>query len=351
MNIVFAYFGKSAPDYLIKNLNLHAMRFREHQVWFLTNSEMWISGDLDKGVKVFHIDKYQKSDAMIEIFGHISAEKISFRNGYWQLTILRILAVQDFQEKFQEPLIHVEGDVLLMPNFPFEKLKSVELVSYPLVNRGYGCASTLYSPSNRELSLLRDFFQKEIQTNNSLTDMDLLGMYQESHPERVFCLPSAPRDPDAFNDWVSGHEKDLLSNGFEFFGGLFDGMTIGQFLLGEDPMNHFGRRPIYRSQSHHSYAPSRSTFGWEESGPYIKFRDCRFNIYSLHVHSKDLRVFDKTSGMDLVRKRVLEKSDCVKYEMIPRLMLLLLPSLIEVKCREVLRKVKKFLKSRRLLKV
>lgn len=343
MNIVFVYFGKSIPTYLVKNLNLHAAQFQEHQVWLITNSDIKVKENTDKRVNLYYLDKYQDADAKQGIFGDLKDELVSFRDGYWQLTILRILAIFDFQERFQEPLLHVEGDVVLMPTFPFKKFDSINLVAYPLVNRGYGCASTLFSPTLQSISLLRDFFQKEIRVNNSLTDMDLLGLYQEVNPERVCVLPSAPGESDSYNDWVSKEDQELLSKGCQHFGGLFDGMTLGQFLLGEDPRNHFGRRPLYRNQEHHSYTPKSSSFGWDDSGPVIVTQDSKLRIFSLHVHSKDIRVFEPKSGMILIRRRVIEKSNKVRYELIPQLMFLLLPSLIKVRTRRFYKKISNFL--------
>jgi hypothetical protein len=281
------------------------------------------------------------------IFGELEGDLVKFRNGYWQHTILRILALADFQSKYEGPLLHVEGDVLLLPNFPFQLFNSLKTIAYPLVNKGYGCASVLFCPTVSEIEELNHFFVDNLKEENHLTDMDLLGRYQSSHAEKVAVLPSAPPNENEFQDWVTENEFALLSRGSYYFEGIFDGATIGQYLLGEDPHNHFGMRPVYRMQKHHSFNARKGNFFWDRRGLRVVAGNESLSIYAIHVHSKDLRAFQNPSNLEFIKSRTMGDKKKIKYEPIPALVMRLLPSLIIIKVRHVLRSLVK-LKSRLL---
>jgi hypothetical protein len=249
------------------------------------------------------------------------------------------LALADFQREINLPLVHVEGDVILLPNFPFGKFGSVKSVAFPLVNRGYGCASVLFSPNGREINELKTFFVQSLKEDNHLNDMDMLGRYQSHYAEKVTVLPSAPPSKKEFQDWVTTEEIELLTSNIQKFAGIFDGMTIGQYLLGEDPNNHFGIRPIYRTQKHHSFNPGASKFSWENEDVKIDSTSGLLSIFALHVHSKDMRAFNYPTNLDFIKSRILSDRKKIKREPIPSLVLEHLPSLFKIKSRRLARKL------------
>jgi hypothetical protein len=276
------------------------------------------------------------------IFGNLQGDIVKFRDGYWQRTTSRILALADFQKINEMPLVHVEGDVILLPQFPFEKFGSVKSVAFPLVNRGYGCASVLFSPNVREIDELKSFFFQNLKEDNHLNDMEMLGRYQSRYAKKVTILPSVPTNRNEFQDWVTGEEIQLLTSNLQEFGGIFDGMTIGQYLLGEDPNNHFGIRPIYRIQKHHSFNPQASRFSWDDKKELqISSASGPLSIFALHVHSKDMRAFIHPTNLNFIKSRVLSDRKILKREPIPSLILEHLPSLIKIKSRSFARKVLK----------
>jgi len=75
---------------------------------------------------------------------------------------------------------------------------------------------------------------------------------------------------------------------------LFDGAAIGQYLGGVDPRNQKSK-PGFINESC-VFNPSRFLFEWikDDKGreiPYAIFKDCKYRINNLHIHSKNLAKF------------------------------------------------------------
>jgi hypothetical protein len=339
MNIVFVYFGSRLPEYLIANLDYHAETFPREQIWLVTNLDLNSNLKINTKVNFFRLEDYMKPNVVNAIFGDLQGDIVKFRDGYWQRTTSRILALADFQKINEKPLVHVEGDVILLPHFPFERFGSVKSVAFPLVNRGYGCASVLFSPHSREVDALKSFFVQNLTENNRLNDMEMLGKYQSCYAKKVTILPSVSTNRNEFQDWVTEEEIQLLTRNLREFGGIFDGMTIGQYLLGEDPNNHFGIRLIYRIQKHHSFNPRASKFSWHDKELQISSKSEPLSVFALHVHSKDMRAFKHPTNLDFIKSRILSDRKKLKREPIPSLILEHLPSLIKIKSRWLARKL------------
>jgi hypothetical protein len=261
-------------------------------------------------------------DAKIDqIYGE-NKDSLKFRGGFWFYTYARFFALQELMHNQKiDALLQVEADVLLLPNFPFESIQKIKELSYPLVNIDYAAASVLWIGSKSGIDLLCNYTLTAVLKNSKLTDMDILGSIYKDFQNEVSLLPSGLRDLDTYNSFVIDSEAKLFSSRIDYFGGIFDGMTWGQYLTGEDPRNYYGRRPIYHFQDHHSVNPTCVKFTMTYPGHLmIESAHERVKLYCLHIHSKDLNMFSTANKYSQLEKRVKYSVNKIEiFEVIPQL--------------------------------
>jgi hypothetical protein len=114
-------------------------------------------------------------------------------------------------------------------------------------------------------------------------------------------MPTAPNQTDAFIDSGFTDQIHTLSENLNFFGGLCDANTWGQYLTGEDERNSRGLRRLFHFQSHHAINTKAFLFYFDTSLR-VKLGNDFFNLFALHIHSKDENLF-KTSRSDSILKR------------------------------------------------
>lgn len=139
-----------------------------------------------------------------------------------------------------------------------------------------------YIKDENYISLANDFFWKVIKTEQGrgLMDMELWNIISRTNPNFVQNFPL----------WVDSEYQNLL-------GGIFDPISIGQFLGG----THAGLGPGH-TQRHHLIHQRLLEGNWifrkesDEKNRYQYFivdkRDgTKTKILSIHVHSKNLKMF------------------------------------------------------------
>jgi hypothetical protein len=203
-----------------------------------------------------------------------------------------------------------------MDNFPFDKFSNINGLAFPLVNQGYAAASILFIKDRFAISTLCDFTKERISTNPELTDMYILGSKELAQRVEVTYLPTAFGGANHFQNWVSQIDRDNLCTDISKFGGIFDGMSWGQFLAGEDPRNHYGMRKLYRNQTAHSVAINSFKFFFSNNQLYAGSESKIYKIYSLHIHSKDKRLFTSKNDYAVLKNRVLNSANGERSEIV-----------------------------------
>jgi hypothetical protein len=291
VEIALVYLGShKLPKYVLDNIQYLIDTFPNNQVTLISDNHRHLSKAEKIGAVTYLCKNYRST---LSNDYRDKSPDFKFRNGFWFLTFLRFFAIEEYMTVNKiENLLHVESDVLLLKTFPFERLSNLTGLAFPLVNIGYGVASTLFIKNERAITNLCKITKKLIFTNPNLTDMDVLGSQELYNTEHVDFLPSSAVSRGNFQDWVSEEDMSLMTSRIEYFGGIFDGMTWGQFLTGEDPRNHYGVRPIYRIQQHHSVRTSEFIFSFEKGKLLVRDRKGFVVVlHSLHIHSKDRRYF------------------------------------------------------------
>jgi hypothetical protein len=291
-NSVFVHLGVTIPEHLKDNLSRHKALFPKQQLTLIVDRDPLEV--LPQGIRIF---KYEVEKNDLKILDEM--DKVSdfhFRDGFWKYTFLRLFALEKFHETYpDEPILHIESDVILMPNFPWEKFKSLSHLAWLNVNSLCDVASLVFSPNSNETH----FFVNELRTiakeDPATTDMLSMREFVLRNPGRHIYLPSLTERNSRVPDVYDEDAKSQLAN----FYGYFDPSAIGMWNFGQDPKNLYGFRNRFHLDSSYDLNPSKSDYFFEDSR---LFDSNGLNIYSLHVHSKFLPLFSEDWAYHLARE-------------------------------------------------
>lgn len=244
----------------------------------------------------------------------------SVRPNLWSTSINRLIALEVLHRNFpDEPLIHIESDVWVSKHFPFELFVRNNLkIAFPIVNVSAAIASTIYSARHSYTKYLADYIVESFNQGFNRTDMQLLADFAREK-SIVTILPSFPKGIPL------GQEGSLVfasQESHSLFPGIFDGATLGIFLTGVDPIHNFGFRKMFSKPSDHLFDGQLLDFLLKEDDQLeIDLGHSSYPIYSLHIHSKDLRFFqnsERKRRFQKILKRLKEKPGEIVYEFDPR---------------------------------
>lgn len=261
--------------------------FPERPLALVLNDDELILKAQMLGNKVF---RYVPELETNEIFDNLSKSfDHEFRKGFWRYSLERLFAFSQFHKNNPGPLLHLESDVLITVDFPFEKFSMMKNVSWQSLNHEADVASLLYSPSSRKSIELSLDLIKELQEKPLHTDMTVLAALRKNRPDAYLSLPSGINPKrDVFNLYPTEDIRRVTRLG-EHFAGYFDPAALGMWNFGHDPRNHFGfsKRHVLMPES--IIDPSKLVLSLTEP---LQIRD-QFgdSIFSLHLHSKDVKLF------------------------------------------------------------
>jgi hypothetical protein len=206
-----------------------------------------------------------------------------FRGGFWIKTSERFFVLEQFMDKFSCPaLFHAELDNLIFD-------VSTLAAKLDLVGQGFFCprdaidrgiASLIYI---NEIGALRAMLLLLSQSSTPFAnDMALLGHMLQTSPQ-FYALPTE----NAFN---KGTPPSWVALGADEVAGIFDAAALGQFLFGIDPKNSGVFLFNFFENENKGCNLSRLQFNpkFENRQFSISNRehDLTFNVYNLHIHSK-----------------------------------------------------------------
>lgn len=321
MQIVLTYSGSTWPKYLLANLQYLKSTFPEHEVILLMDNIDFPS-EYKEFAECIVIDKV--SPQMQEISSNLNHDP-DFWSGFWYRTISRFFLLHSHMQRHpNRSVLHIEADVLLLPDFPFCKFDTLNLgLAYPAINESHGVASVFYVRDSNSLKLFLDFCTERAKDSPTATDMTMLADYAKFSKD-VQILPSLLPCSENTTDVNSLHHRSFHKTS-NIFGGIFDGATIGQYLFGLDPRNNLGIRTVFSEISGHFLRPKSLTFNLSfDSGSWkLNLSDSlghSLPIYCLHIHSKDKRAFFKESShvpTFLMRRVTQSRKGKVRSELVP----------------------------------
>lgn len=308
MKIVFIHLGMAENDHLVPNMTRVLRLFPQYEVHLVTSAKTTIR-DIPTSI---HCHKYIPGERTEKQFQFL-AHNEKFRQGFWRFSLERLLALSVVHARYpQEPILHLESDVLLMPNFPFESLAAIDSLMWNLYNTDHDVSAILFSPNLRTTLKLENIILDKIQVNPKLTDMTLLNEVWRDKELDVQHFAGFCRElPELKNEFAQPFERSEEGLGF---GGLFDGAAIGMWLLGHDPKNNYGKSIIHNDSvimSGNSYInPSAVDYELSEKGElYLVSKmepSIRIPIWNLHAHCKNTRLL--SIGWEAELRRYIELS-------------------------------------------
>lgn len=347
MNIVFCHLGSRVPNYLHSNLVRTNQLFPEHKI-FLISSISPRSNHLPKnGIQIIDVKSFPIFDKIIQGSKH----NREFRNGFWRYSLERLFVVCNFAIEYaMGNTLHVESDVVLYPNFPFEELQEKGSINWGFYNEKRDVASLLYLNDSKSALWLRDKLIDNLKSNPDHTDMSILKDISIQNKSRISYFPmsinlirnsdSTIRAKDLCN--VVGQSLDIR--------GIFDSAAIGMWLTGQDARNSYGFRRMFSMSNIKSgdsaIDPTIPRYFISKNNSIIaKIGEEELPVYCIHVHSKNIRLFKLNDSREWRKViKLLKRSnsqEIIKFEM-KTFLGLLWTNLRREEIREIPKRMKRF---------
>jgi hypothetical protein len=280
------HLGPARAPWVFSNIDRHVNLFPKIPLVFISDHEPHLKKAARFGVETY---LYQPTQATDEIFSTTSHDN-SFRHDFWRTSIERLIAIQQYQvNAIEEKMLHIESDVMLMPNFPWEKINLFNKLAWLSANSSSDCAALLYTPSIEAMNWLIEKLKVEITLHADTTDMTLLYAIRKKFPGAVNLFPSSSHsiaDDLLRNDQERFFENTNLTS---YFGGIFDALTMGMWLTGQNPRNQGGKVIRYEKYFTIDNDLNSDTFTFDEGYLSIGTQP-RETVFNLHVHSKNPRL-------------------------------------------------------------
>ena len=302
---VFIHLGKSPAKHLWLNLGRHMRLFPDIETYLIIDEERHIR-NIPKDVRIIQFERKNQFLQQKNLGGHDH----KFRRGFWRFSLERLFALAEFHEIIpNKGILHIESDVLLMPNFPWHEIDSVNRPLWNNYNEERDVAALLYYPNFKIHSEVITIIEDLLTKNPLHTDMTVLAEIRKMSTVPNSFFPSiASEVPDLRNlsNKVGSIFLDKIADSSFFELGVFDGAPIGMWLLGHDPRNNYGASivhdlsPIVSGDS--IIDPSCVDYEIDNHGNLnivSRLTQKKTKLWCLHVHTKSLKLFSPTWEREL----------------------------------------------------
>lgn len=335
LKVVLIHLGKAPAQHLWVNLESLLKRFIEVE-FVLISDKAHLEPPKNSKLVFF---QYLRSESISQVLDSLDHD-LTFRSGFWKYTLERFIALEQYHRTDPETkIIHIESDILLFPEFPFDSFLALEKLAWQKVDESRDVASVFFSPHHIESGWLVSQLLHLLQNHNHLTDMTGLNLIRKCNPTRVDTIPSfsAELGIQVLREGDQNTSLMLdLSKNFSLFDGIFDPAAYGMWLSGSDPKNYHGRQILFDTEEIVKGGtfvdPSQLRYVLSESDQLFcvsKYESVR--IWSLHIHSKDLRLLGNDWHQRLRHLVSLSSIGQVRSEFHPRTLLMLILSNIRDK--------------------
>ena len=302
MNLVYVHLNTPIPKHLALNLKRSRTLFPAHTIYLVTNVRQ-------KSLKRMNVNVfYCKEDNNWHSLNDLLQHDKEFRNNFWFTSAARFLAMAEFSRENEEDFLHVESDVIISRDFPFQQLsKSSALIQFPLVSDSLGIASCLYIKNSFVANYLASKTLSEAFVNYKTTDMHVLRIVSNDSNSGFKMLPTAPSERYSITT-VSEYFLNENSQAISYFRGVFDGFNLGRYLFGDDPRNKRGISKVRISDTSNYLDVRRLKLIMDSSREFPLIYNHETNeylpIFALHIHSKKLALFSVKRSRKYIMKAV-----------------------------------------------
>ena len=303
MPIVFVHLNGKIPKYLRLNILSSIKRFPNNQVALIVNKKF--NNYRINGLTVY---EYEEDDNWIILEKLLSHPK-DFRDNFWLISLARFFALEQFMLEYDNEFMHVESDVLLSNDFPFNSFSKLkEKIAYPVVSKERGVASTLYIKNLEIIRCLTNFTLEEAKLDSQTSDMIILRKFYDQFKSQVAVLPFGPAFKEYYKESIGLDLFSRIETSAAHFKGIFDGNDIGVYFLGTNPVNLRGRT-ILRKPIEFNFAKIENwtpTFNADRSFMDFKIQETSqvIPVYSIHATVKSNSLFSFNKQHKTIKLRV-----------------------------------------------
>ncbi len=277
----YVHLGPSLPKHLILGIKRHREMFPDQRITLILDNEL-DANDFDC-VDIFKVD----SDALERDLFREMAKYLDFdfRQNFWKFTLQRFFAIHVYHSTVaKQSLLHIESDVLPMSDFPWKEFLGLNTVAWMNVTEFLDVAAVVFLPQFKATDFFISKLKIYAKDNPQINDMQALRKFALDFPREHYYLPS--RTPSCSRQQSDFSDSDLEA--LTRFGGIFDPLALGLWYFGQDPKNSFGMCKRYVDDVSHRLSPSKTGLSLGEIS--LLMQD-KTKVYSLHMHSKSLRLF------------------------------------------------------------
>jgi hypothetical protein len=304
MEIVFVHLNTPIPKYLRRNLIVCIQRFPEHQVVLLHNEI--VKPPSIQGLKTVELMPDRRWTELDYLYSHPK----DFRGNFWLTSSTRLFTLEAYVKLTGMELVHIESDVILSKDFPFSIFHTLNKpLAFPLISGERGVASVVYIRNANAAEILASTLIREARKDSQATEMLSLRKVYDENRKDIQILPIGPQKVEAYRNIDNNIVQELLM-AHEIFGGIFDGVEIGQFLAGTDPRNRRGK-VLLRHDLVNGYADIDNwAFSFDVEREFVNLGvngvSGYSKVFSLHMPVKEAKIFDNRSQSTALKKFVSE---------------------------------------------
>ena len=291
------HLGPARAPWVFTNIKRHLRLFPEVPILFISDRRSHLKKASKLGVETYLYLPTQDTDCIFRSTTH----NHTFRHDFWRTSIERLIAIQQYQtEKKHQKLLHIESDVMLMPNFPWDKITDLDKLTWLSASSFQDCAALLYSPSVDASEWLVQELRKEITIHADTTDMKVLYSIRKRSPGQINLFPST--SPALAVELLRSDGERFLDNIklTSYFGGIFDVLNMGMWLTGQNPRNQGGKVIRYENYftQYNEFNPNSFKL---HNGCLTVGEEPREYVFNLHVHSKNIKLLSPRWNSELRR--------------------------------------------------
>lgn len=300
VNLVFIHLNSKLPRYLQLSLRLHRERFPKIPIYLLYSASQHVSRI--SGIEMVPIREEHRWKQLDSLYTHPK----DFRKNFWLTSSVRLFALENFVNQGITEVLHVESDVILAEDFPFGKFTGLDQgIAFPLISELRAAASTVYVRNGDYASLLTSNMIEEATINPQTTEMLILKKLYDSNSKVIQPLPIGGMSSQYYRNIEPEFEKKIIES-LEYFGGVFDGVEIGQFFFGTDPRNRRGKILIGHDLVNGYINIPEVILEFNESRKFpnmhLEHSSEGEKLFSLHIPSKEFRYFHSKQSENAVRR-------------------------------------------------
>ena len=294
MEIVFVHLNTPVPKYLRHNLETTIARFPKHQVTLLHNA-------VGKVPPIRNLKScLAKTDSRWKELDSLYSHPKEFRGNFWLTSSARLFALEEYIDQEKREIIHVESDVILSPDFPFEKFHELKKsLAFPIISKERGVASIVYVRNSDAAKILTSTLIEEASRNSQATEMLALRKVYENNSEQIQLLPIGLDDTENYRN-IDINTMQELRKAQNIFNGTFDGVEIGQYFSGTDPRNRRGQILLRHDLANGYIDIKKLTLAFDAKRNFVNIRlinnsQVASRLFAMHVPVKQSRFFEASS--------------------------------------------------------